>query len=343
MVFIIQNTYIKEILLSVIIPVYNKQDYIEELLNVFLNWKNSNTEFIFINDGSTDNSQIIIEDYLKKDSRFKLINTKNGGVSVARNTGLSNANGKWIWFIDSDDIPQMSFADEFFTQVNLSEFDVFMGNFYKISDKKIDEVVNNKYGLINQDQLIDSFMQIQFASGYYGYLWNKIISKKIIDINNIKFKEKLTLAEDLDFMISVYENSKKVFATAFIAMKYRVETVNSSKEKEIDYREQLRINIKIMDWIVEKNSKTEYNDFFRKRITFYSAMIVFYDNEKGISPKKTAQEILNNDELKKLLIYVGKKDVMQKIAYYLLNNKLNRLNIYIKSRTFLKKIRNIRR
>ncbi len=90
-------------MISVIIPMYNTQNFIGKLLNCLKNQTYKNLEIIVVNDGSTDNSLKIVGEFSREDKRIKLISTANGGVSKARNIGIANATGKYITFLDSDD------------------------------------------------------------------------------------------------------------------------------------------------------------------------------------------------------------------------------------------------
>ena len=85
------------------IPIYNVKNYLAKCVDSILNQTYKNLEIILVNDGSTDGSEIICEELKKKDKRIRIINQKNGGLSSARNTGIRNANGKYIQFVDSDD------------------------------------------------------------------------------------------------------------------------------------------------------------------------------------------------------------------------------------------------
>ena len=90
--------------LSVVMPVYNVEDYLDEALNSAENQTYKDMEIICVNDGSTDNSLAILEKHAKKDKRIKVINQENQGVSKARNAGMKAATGKYIYFFDSDDV-----------------------------------------------------------------------------------------------------------------------------------------------------------------------------------------------------------------------------------------------
>ena len=92
-------------LVSIIMPVYNKELYMRKTLENICNQDFKNWELIIVDDGSTDNGKVIIEEYVKRDKRIFAYYQKNRGVSDARNNGLEYAKGEWIWFVDSDDIP----------------------------------------------------------------------------------------------------------------------------------------------------------------------------------------------------------------------------------------------
>ena len=107
-------------LISVIIPVYNVENYLRECIESVLNQTFRDFEVILVDDGSTDSSGDICDEYVEKDERVTVIHQKNGGLSVARNTGLSEANGKYVYFLDSDDyISENALA----TLLNIAEND----------------------------------------------------------------------------------------------------------------------------------------------------------------------------------------------------------------------------
>lgn len=90
-------------LVSVIVPIYNVEEYLPQCLDSIISQVYQNIEILCVNDGATDNSTVILENYLQKDSRIKVVNQKNQGLSAARNTGLQHASGELIVFVDSDD------------------------------------------------------------------------------------------------------------------------------------------------------------------------------------------------------------------------------------------------
>ena len=97
--------------ISIIVPVYNAEKYLHRCIDSILSQTFTDFELLLIDDGSTDSSSIICDDYLREDSRVRVFHKKNGGVSSARNMGLDNAKGKWITFVDSDDFISSNFCE----------------------------------------------------------------------------------------------------------------------------------------------------------------------------------------------------------------------------------------
>ena len=110
-------------LVSIIIPVYNVEDFVEQCIDSILNQTYSNLEIIAVNDGSTDSSLKILENIKKKDSRVMIINQKNSGVSSARNAGIAKANGKYLVFVDADDFLARNFVDYMLELIKYNDSD----------------------------------------------------------------------------------------------------------------------------------------------------------------------------------------------------------------------------
>ena len=118
------------VLISVIVPIYNSEKYLEQCIESIINQKYSNLEIILVNDGSVDGSLKICEKYAKKDNRIKVIDKKNEGVSVARNVGMEVSSGQWISFIDSDDWIDPDMFEKMLAKSKDDDFDVIMCNCY---------------------------------------------------------------------------------------------------------------------------------------------------------------------------------------------------------------------
>ena len=120
--------------ISIIIPVYNKEMYLEECLDSVINQTFADFECVLIDDGSSDSSGIICDKYQAKDKRIKPIHTKNNGVSHARNVGIENAAGEYITFVDSDDILSPDYLESLICAIQNSQADIVIQALYKFKN-----------------------------------------------------------------------------------------------------------------------------------------------------------------------------------------------------------------
>ena len=156
--------------ISIIIPVYNIEDYIEKCIKSIIYQDYENLEIILVNDGSTDNSLKICEKYSKKDKRIKILSQENQGLSMARNNALKVATGDYIWFIDGDDyIEENSF--EIIKKYIDNDYDIIISDYYEVKNNK------NKLVKIKGENYSDNIRYVLS----HCIVWNKIIKKKLLD------------------------------------------------------------------------------------------------------------------------------------------------------------------
>ena len=132
----IMNKNIEVPLISIIIPMYNVENYISECLNSVISQNYKNLEIIIVDDGSTDNSYEIASKYCKNDSRIKIFRKKNGGLSDARNFGIENSSGKYLFFLDSDDFLPDYTIDYLYNLINLYKTNISIGAHTILKNKK---------------------------------------------------------------------------------------------------------------------------------------------------------------------------------------------------------------
>ncbi len=208
--------------ISVIMPVYNAEKFLKDSIESVLNQTFKDFEFIIVNDGSTDNSLNIIESYIDKDSRIKIINQENSGVSVARNVGIKNASGEYIAFIDSDDI-----------WVN-NKLELQMEEFIKDPELKIcgarAKVINDEnqeIGKFNYPPL--SYFKIRLDSYYKNpFITSSLIIKKEILKDNKLFRQKMKLCEDYEFITKYIHKNKSINIDKYLVY-YRIHINSSSR------------------------------------------------------------------------------------------------------------------
>ena len=181
-----------EELISVIIPVYNVEKYIRFCLDSVINQTYKNLEIIIVDDGTKDSSGEIAEEYARKDSRIKVVHKENGGLSDARNVGLDIATGKYIAFLDSDDVISLDFYEYLYGLIKKNDYDIAECEFLRISSDEIENVQTildekNK----NETIVVKEESSKEALSDFYGrYLdpyvnkvvvWNKIYKKEVYD------------------------------------------------------------------------------------------------------------------------------------------------------------------
>lgn len=181
---------------SIIVPIYNTEKYLEECLNSIINQTIKEIEIICINDGSTDRSLEILNKYAIKDNRIKVITQQNSGVSNARNKALDNCNGEYVCFVDSDDYIEKDFCEKLLAKFN-KEVDLVCAGHIKLNNlnKKISPWLPSKDISNNGMKDILYFTKHRNAS-------QKMFKFSIIKNNNIKFSEDLHYMEDALFLVS---------------------------------------------------------------------------------------------------------------------------------------------
>lgn len=324
---------------SIIMPVYNKALYLQRTFDALVHQEFKDWELIVIDDGSTDESQKIIEKYVAMDNRIRNKCQKNQGVSQARNEGLKLACGEWIWFVDADDLPSYDFLNKAFSVKNDNAIDLIIGFYWKMfPDGKIKKVYLEEKGIVSSKEIPDLFMKYQYETGYWGYLWNKLIRRSIIIENHLQFQMGLTLAEDLKFMISVYRDCQSIYILPELAMIYMIDTQNSSSKKKIDYPAQLLIHLDIYRWIVEEQGCDVYAAFLRKQITYYVAFSIFYGFEENSGFLNLAQKYAESGEIYPLLDPRRLNSVMKPIIYCVKWKWWGVLKLYLYGRDLLRRV-----
>lgn len=223
----------REVKISIIIPVYNVEDYLKECLDSILNQNFSDFEVICIDDGSTDSSLEILNNYSKSDSRVKIITQDNQGQGTARNRGLKEANGEFILFIDSDDFLNQNCLEELYQNAisNNSDMVVFKFNSY-------DETTNNYHpGGFDFDKSLDDVDFNDFTFKYgdvkrqvmntYFAPWFKLYKREFLDRHNLTFPEGIGY-EDVIFHIKSLLYAEKLSFLPKHIYNYRISNENSS-------------------------------------------------------------------------------------------------------------------
>ncbi|OFV71345.1 glycosyltransferase family 2 protein [Acetobacterium wieringae] len=199
-------------LVSIIIPVYNTEKYLKRCIDSARNQTYRKIEIILINDGSTDKSKDICDDYCSKDKRIKVVHNKNSGVSSTRNCGLSLANGEFVQFADSDDYLDIHYTENMLRKMKLNSDLVISGyNIVKSSGGQTAITKNNPSikGDISKKEFKENF-GLFFSESLINSVCNKIYRNEIIRKQNIVFREEINMGEDLLFNLEYFKHCDKI-------------------------------------------------------------------------------------------------------------------------------------
>ena len=214
----------REILLSIIIPVYNVQDYIGKCLNSLIT-VDERIEIFVVDDGSPDNSSEIVKDIMKNYSNIHYIHKENGGVSSARNLGIALSKGKYIGFVDGDDYVDELYLSKLLEYIETIDFDLLCFNYYLTYDKH-----ETKINLLNEESLsldenagFNWYIHKNMDEKIKQFCLNKLYKSEILKKNKIEFPVGQSVGEDFIFNIEYLQYCKKiVFKDCIIIIKEKL-------------------------------------------------------------------------------------------------------------------------
>ncbi len=218
--------------ISIIVPVYNAEKTLHRCIDSILTQTFTDFELLLINDGSTDHSGEICDEYAARDSRIKVFHKENGGVSSARNVGLDNIKGEWVTFCDSDDYVKGGWLS------------IFVEQFSKKCDLIIQGFIVNKgieaecYGFNAFGSLSNTIMPL-LSNLMPGALWNKCFRNKIIKEKKLRFREDIWFKEDEEYLLRYLTNAKSIVSTSIPGYFYEMPDLaikyNDADNFECDY------------------------------------------------------------------------------------------------------------
>ena len=332
--------YNNEELITIVIPVYNVEKYLDRCINSVINQTYSNLEIILVDDGSTDSCPKICDEYEKKDKRIKVIHKENEGVSSARNIGLKNATGNYITFVDSDDTITEDYIKVILENLNSEEILIFNYILKKNKNTRVNYCNLNKITGID-DELINSLIRYHLLNS----VTNKVYKKEIIDKYNLHFREDIICGEDFIFNLDYLTKIK----TAKIIKKplyyyYQNEKSIMHKKKGNKLEQQRILN----DYMYELFIKYKYDLSYMKKL--------YIDSIYSVIRFNIIHNIPNNESLKEIKEYVEQSKIMNideksklslydRLIYYMICKKkfksvYNIIKFKVKIKEFLKRILN---
>lgn len=336
----------KKLELSIIIPVYNSEKYLTECLNSILMQNYNDYEIIIINDGSTDESQKIIDDYVSKYNNITAYQRENKGSQYTRIEGVKKAKGCYIMFVDADDWLEEKCLEIFMNEVKKEDYDIVRANYKKVKGKKIKKInyIKRKQ-IIYKNEINKKMYKKLITTYYYNSACMQIIKKDIIDVNCINTN--ISMGEDMIFNLICYRNVKKMKLINIYAYNYRINDKSLTNNVSV---ERLRKNIEdlfevysivineIAEYSTNENIKLSCIRYLKEANYFLYRIIINTENESII--EKIVNNVMTNELTKvaheKLTIIdiIIKKQFI--FLWLILNNKKEK---YIKLLKIVKKLK----
>lgn len=300
-------------MISIIIPVYNVSKYLDECLKSVVGQTYKNIQIILVNDGSTDNSGAICEEWKKKDDRIEVIHKANGGLSSARNVGIEKAQGEYLMFVDSDDIISFNLCELLYNLLIENDADLAICNALHIfNDTKVEFQIDDKIEIccFNRNEAI---CNLWYQKVFLPSAWGKLYKKELFD--NIRFTEGI-IFEDIDIMHEIFYLCDKIVYTNDPGYGY-VHHENSITTKKYALRDNVILDIceKIINFASNKDIEIKkaaqaYSVTGALRVYLNAPKTVEY--QKAIAKAKEILRLYGKDVLKD--VNIRKKN---KYALYL--------------------------
>lgn len=280
-----------EKLLTIVIPVYNGEKYLSELLDSLIKAQSSVLEFLFINDGSTDTSVDIISKYAVLDDRIRLLTQENDGIVSARNKGLKNAMGKYVCFFDQDDFVEMEVYLDLVDRMEKERAQMGIcstGRYIRENKKKYETLSEDVY---KGSEVKESLLFPLLFRGYdfefyrkdnyfYGTIWKCIFSNDFLKKNNLQFKCFVSYEDDLIFIVSALALATTVVTSSKIGYFWRVNELSESHAGKYieNYNEKvMQLNAYLFSFLKHALEEEQMNLFVKVREA--DCLVEFLTNE----------------------------------------------------------------
>ena len=305
---------------SVIIPCYNGERYLKNCLDSIVNQIFNDIEIIVINDGSTDASKEIVEEYMKSDKRIKLINKKNEGLSSARNGGIKESSFKYIFFVDADDFIDINTIKYLYDKAEKYDLDVVICDmiiYYNNDNNKIYKDIEIKDSEIKNSEY---YLKEFFLGKGIGSVSNKLWKRELYENNNISYPKNITYGEDSSTMPRLICEAKKIGKVNKGLYYYRQNENSMMHKNKRIYEYILAYNL-VIDYIDRK--KIRYLDMYKFTFKYN---LVYRHLQKVFMVSKIVKE---NEDYKKVYCEF-RKDIKEKRNKYIkCKEKISLINYII--------------
>ena len=321
---------------SIIVPVYNtKKEYVSECLESLINQTYKNLEILLIDDGSLTETADFLDMYSKKYDNIRVIHKKNEGVSIARNVGLDNALGKWIMFVDADDILPLDSLEKMIVE---DSADVILGKIcFNWNGSR--EVGDEQYDIISKEtdvknikqELIKSVLLMKSKTSSVGAIGAKVYRKKFLEDNNIRFEKYIKLGEDIMFNIRAYLNASNILISKDVVYEYRINSESVTQK----YSDKVPIMVDDLVKALDANLKETLQVNYKRE---YDAFIIYQINYMFIKSIFHKETILKHNEqiacVQKILNDSKYNESINNVELNLLSSRKKALVILLRTRLY---------
>ena len=262
---------------SIIIPVYNVAKYLPQCLDSVINQTYSNLQIIVVDDGSTDNSGKICDEYAEKDNRITVIHQKNAGAANAKNTGLDNVDGDYVTFADSDDWVELNWIDAMVSAMEKYDVDVVECSFDRVF---VDSVGEGKVYQDGERLTAEEYFK-QYNENWVSVIfWNKLYKATLT--KDIRFRKERRCIDDEFYTYKVVSNAEKMARISDVLYHYRqrkTSAVNNKSHLLQITNDSLDVLIERYEWIKSYNNSLKKNQLINdiNALYYYSRNKIFND------------------------------------------------------------------
>lgn len=301
--------------LSIIVPMYNAERYIGTCLESLITQEISNEEYeiVVINDGSTDNSRDIVNEYIEQYKNIRIISVENGGQSKARNIGIDNAQGEYLFFVDSDDYISRNSLKNVLNKSIKNKLDMMFFDLKQVTDESSADCEYDNNNILEIKNGIEYFADNNVNNGPWHYL----ISSNFIKKNNLRFIEDKFCEDGMFLISSIFEAERVAYSKVDIyryVMRSNSTTTQKNKDHLLKMVDDFMFAINYINDYYNKAINHNYSKKFIKRLESRRNSYIYFMQIRMIKAKvgkKYAKEIIK--ELKKIDCYKYKR--MSKSEY----------------------------
>lgn len=321
--------------ISVVMPVYNVEKYLRQAIDSVLKQSFQDFELILVDDCSPDNCSAICEEYAQKERKIRVIHhVENQGLSMARNNGMELAQGRYIWFMDSDDCVDLDLFQEAYNSVEKNEAQVIV---FGLVEEYFDEQgkLHHVHSIIPEGKLLKSQQEVRKniidleMQTLYGYAWNKFY---MVDyLKNIKLQyEKITLIEDILFNVNYFMDISTLNILPIAPYHYAKRMENSLTAKFVpDY---YQLHKKRIELLYDQHMYWEIcNDTIKGTLAMLYARYIFSALQRNCDirsemshkeRKKWMKQVFQDEIFQKVIVYGNADSLILKIMIFLLQHRM---------------------